>query len=258
MRNRLEVSQISRHFQELGQLQVDVAKRPIRRRKQVPICFCGPERYEQRYQYPVIVWLHSCHSNETEIGNVMPVLSLQNYVACAPRAPIAGEANGQRFLWGQSRAAIAIAEESVFAAIEAAQERFSISRERVFLAGFGSGATMAWRIALRYPTEFAGVVAACGKFPQQHVPLVNYNCLSQVPTLWMYGADSSACGVDHVCQSLPIMHAARLSVDIRQYPCRDELLSNMLSDANSWMMGLVTKQSSPSVEQSCETSFSNN
>ena len=36
--------------------------------------------------------------------------------------------------------------------------------------------------------------------------------------------------------------AAGLSVTLRQYPCGDELLTNMLVDTNSWLMGLVTRQ----------------
>jgi len=220
------------------------------------VCLFGPERYESRYHYPLIVWLHSCHSAERELENVMPALSLQNYVACGPRAPLSCDTTGHLFRWGRSAAALAIAEELVFDAIELASSQFSIAPERVFLAGFGGGGTMAWNIALRYPQRFAGVVSICGEFPH-HQPLANIGLARQLPSLWMVGADSTNCGVQHMCEALPIMHSASLNVDIRQYPCGNELLTNMLEDTNSWLMERVTSQPA-NFENSVEESFSRN
>lgn len=221
------------------------------------VCLFGPQRYEPRYDYPLVVWLHSCGSGEREIENVMPELSLQNYVACAPRGPIACDPDGKSFRWSDSPAATAISEEVVFEAISIAKSEFSIASNRIFLAGFGSGGSMAWRLALRYPQRFAGVISVCGGFPQDNHPLTNYSTARDLPTLWMYGGDSATCGIDKVCDSLPVMHAASLSVDIRQYPCGDELLTNMLSDANSWIMERVTNQPTVS-EIATEANFSRN
>ncbi|MCA9132391.1 MAG: hypothetical protein KDA45_04530 [Planctomycetales bacterium] len=221
------------------------------------VCLFGPERYEPRYQYPLVVWLHSCHSAERELESVMPELSLQNYVACAPRGTVACDPCGKRFRWGKSPAATAIAEEVVFDAIAQASGQFSVAPERIFLAGFGGGASMAWRLALRYPGRFAGVVAICGEFPSHDQPLSNIENARELPTLWMYGADSTNCGVQQVCDALPVMHSASLSVDIRQYPCGNELLSNMLSDMNGWLMERVTSQPA-NLETVAEESFSRN
>ncbi len=221
------------------------------------VCLFGPERYEPRYEYPLIVWLHSCGSSERELEFVMPELSLQNYVACAPRGPIACSSEENKFRWGSSAAAAAITEEVVFEAIDAAAQQFSIAANRIFLAGFGGGASMAWRVALRYPKRFAGVVAICGDFPREHQPLTNLQAARDLPTLWMYGGESHSCGIQQVCHTLPILHAASLAVDIRQYPCGNELLSNMLVDTNSWLMEQVTRQPCTS-ETLQEESFSRN
>lgn len=221
------------------------------------VALFGPERYEPRYDYPLVVWLHSCHSSEAELENVMCSLSLQNYVGCGPRGPIPSNRSLGRFGWGKSANAAAVAEEVVFASIEAASEQFSINSQRVFLAGFGSGATMAWRLALRYPQQFAGVVAICGSFPNEERSLAQLQSARHLPVLWMYGEHSKSCCINNVCETLPLLHSASLSVDIRQYPCGDDLLSNMLSDANVWLMERVTNQS---ITQSShqEESFSQN
>jgi len=217
----------------------------------------GPERYEPRYKYPLVLWLHSCHSSELELEGVMPSLSLQNYVGCSPRGPIASNRGDGRFVWGQSMAAVAVAEEIIFESIESASRHFSIESNRIFLAGFGSGATMAARIGLRYPELFAGVIPICGSFPNEQFALSKIGKARSLPFLWMYGEHSKLHGIQHVCDTLPMLHAAGLTLDIRQYPCGDELLTNMLSDANHWMMHLVTNQ--PPMETSTRAgSFSVN
>ena len=224
---------------------------------QHPVCLFGPERYEPRYDYPLIVWLHSCSSSERELETVMPELSLQNYVACAPRGTICCNDRNSTFRWGRSAASAAIAEELVFDAIETARQQFTIASQRVFLAGFGGGGSMAWRIALRYPQRFAGIINLCGSFPAECQSLSNIQAARQLSTLWMFGGESKTCGIAQVCESLPLLHSAKLSLDIRQYPCGDELLSNMLQDANAWMMEHVTNQ--PAANHSvAEESFSRN
>ena len=187
----------------------------------------------------------------------MPALSLQNYVGCAPRGSISSTRGRGRFYWGQSITAVAVAEEIIFGSIESAARQFSVDEKRVFLAGFGSGASMAARVALHYPDQFAGAIAICGTFPNEQCVLSKIQQARSLPMLWMYGEHSQSKGVQHICEVLPVFHAAGLSMDIRQYPCGDELLSNMLSDANHWMMQVVTNQ--PSAEISAGTgSFSVN
>lgn len=257
MRNRIISSaELTGRFEQLHVEELTSAKREPSE-LQHPVCLFGPERYEPRYAYPLVVWLHSCGSSERELEAVMPELSLQNYVACAPRGPICCNEEGTKYRWGRSATSAAIAEELVFDAIETAKTQFSIADERIFLAGFSGGATMAWRIALRYPKRFAGVVAICGEFPQGCQSLTNIEAARELPSLWMYGAESNRCGITQVCESLPLLHAAKLGVDIRQYPCADELLNNMLADTNGWLMERVTNQPA-STATLPEESFSRN
>lgn len=222
------------------------------------VCLFGPESYEPRYDYPLVVWLHSCESSELELENVMPELSLRNYVSCAPRGTDACDTEGKFFRWGQSSASTAISEEIIFESIALASRQFNISQQKIFLAGFGGGGSMAWRIAMRYPQRFAGAVSICGGFPNSNQPLMNLHNVRDLSTMWLYGEHSEQCGVQHVCDSMSVLHTARLNVDIRQYPCGDELLSNMLVDVNNWLMSKVTSQ--PAVEEpaTAAVSFSRN
>ena len=56
----------------------------------------------------------------------------------------------------------------------------------------------------------------------------------------MHCRDSQAYPVDRVCQELALFHAAGLSVTLRQYPCGDEITTQMLSDLDVWLMEQVT------------------
>lgn len=260
MRNRLVSAAHDEEFgDKFGSSMIDSSAgvRRISASIEHQVCLFGPERYEPRYEYPLVVWLHSCHSSECELENVMCALSMQNYVGCGPRGPIPSHQSLGRFVWGNSANASAVAEEIVFASIDSAAEQFSVDSKKIFLAGFGSGATMAWRLALRYPEQFAGVVAIGGKFPNEERSLVQLQRARHLPVLWMYGQHAQACSITNVCESLPLLHAASLAVDIRQYPCGDELLSNMLTDANVWLMEQVTSQSHQTQRVEQET-FSEN
>ncbi len=258
MRNRLDCSS-SELSTRLEKLHASLTTLPPQRKVSFasPVCLFGPERYEPRYEYPLIVWLHSCDSSEQELTQLMPALSMQNYVACAPRGTRATDPCGKLFQWGSSAAATAIAEEAVFEAIDIAASQFSIDTNKIFLAGLRGGASMAWRIGLRYPDSFAGIVSLCGQFPSQHQPLAKLAEARHLPTLWMYGDKSEGCGVEHICETLPVLHAARMSAHIRQYPGGDEVLSNMLSDMNCWLMERVTNQPAQ-FEETRESTFSQN
>ena len=170
MQNRVRSSVFNGRFDKLhSSMDSCLASRTSYLENQV--CLFGPERYEPRYAYPLIVWLHSCGSAEQELASVMPSLSLQNYTSCAPRGTVACQEGSGLFRWGSSSASTAIAEEVVFDAIEIANREFSVAPDRIFLAGFGGGGTMAWRLGLRYPKTFAGVVSICGGFPLEQCPL---------------------------------------------------------------------------------------
>jgi hypothetical protein len=56
--------------------------------------------------------------------------------------------------------------------------------------------------------------------------------------------DSLTYATDDVCRQLPLFHAAGLKVAIRQYPCGDELTTQMLHDMDVWMMEHVTGMAS--------------
>lgn len=281
-----------------------------------------PLHYEANYAYPLLVWLHGPNDGHHQIKQIMPHVSVRNYVAVAPAMPSleetsdspsrdygstdqcdraldssAGNLNvtdassgessrldsnwdasladehvahrlaklGKRWeadacsggqsldddedarsaehwgsTWQQSRDMIAAAHDAVEASIARATARCNIARHRIFLAGLESGGTMAIRLALSMPERFAGVASIGGPIPRGLQPMSNLLRVRQLPVLIAHGRDSQQYPVRQLCDELRLFHVAGMSLNVRQYPCGQELTTQMLSDLNSWMMQVVT------------------
>lgn len=205
-----------------------------------PQRFCLPVNYEPNYRYPLIVWLHSDGYNENQIAQVMPHISLRNYVGVGIRGSRSVDPVGHRFDWSNQSAAVARCEHAVWQAIEDASERYSIHPDRVFLAGYGAGGTMARRVALRQPTAFAGCVSLGGRFPRGGGVLSNLQAAQQLKNFWAVAMRNPQISEDDFQQDLALASAARLRLDIRRYTVADEMVQEILRDVDAWIMERVT------------------
>ncbi len=205
----------------------------------------SPLHYEPKYAYPLIVWLHGAGDSEAQLRRVMPAISLRNYASIAPRGDAcAGNCLQQGFSWEQTPSQIEQAHQSILDCIAAAQQRFNIAAERIFLAGFNAGGTMALRVALSNPEQFAGVASLAGGFPDGHTPLMRIDAARDLPVFLTHGRQGISYDEEQICKDLRLMHAAGISVTLRQYPCSDELTTRMLKDLDVWLMEIVTGASS--------------
>lgn len=211
------------------------------------LTFFGPQHYEPGYAYPLIVWLHTPGADEQQLMRIMPLVSLRNYVAVAPRGfdMPAGESGGKGHGWPQSPDHVEQAECRVMDAIQAASRKFNLSEKGVFLAGFDSGGTMACRIAMNSPGPFAGVLSICGAFPSGRTPLGRLSQARLLPVFLALGRDSSEYPPDKACDDLRLLHTAGITVTLRQYPCGQQLTEQMLRDVNRWIMQQITTPAEP-------------
>ena len=206
-----------------------------------------PENYEAGYDYPLIVWLHSDASCELELDNVMAALSTRNYIAIAPRANVKCRGNGLRFRWGNSATDCAAAEDLVWDCVQAAADGLSVNTDKVFLAGFGSGGTMAQWIGLKYARQIAGVVSLSGCYPSAPRSLSNWKQARDLSVLFGQRQGSTLCSEDELMRAVRISHQSGLGYRFWQLRSEDdsvaeanELDSTMLDAANRFMMGIVT------------------
>jgi phospholipase/carboxylesterase len=208
-----------------------------------------PLHYEQNYAYPMIVWLHGANDDERQLKRIMPFVSMRNYVAVAPRGIVhaaaddgagdnaASDGPGQvGCSWNQTEDHILLAEHRVLEAVAAASRQLNIAPQRIFLAGFGCGGTMAFRLALNMPQIFAGALSLNGPFPSGLMPLAQLHRVRRLKFLLASGRDSGRYPPEKVCENLRLLYAAGMSISLRQYPCGDDLTTHMLSDMDRWIM----------------------
>ncbi len=253
--NRIHEFQISgNEYQGIRkQVAADAINRCV---KQTGEAFFIPSSYTPSYDYPLVIWLHHEGSSERDVSQVLPHISLQNYVGVGVRGCRAAESSGQRFGWSDSPAAVAVSEHAILNAIDSAAHRFSINRRKVFLVGYCDGGSAALRIGLRHPNRFAGVATIGGAIPEGGRLFANLQAARELPLYLATYRDSAVWPVDQVCHQLRLLHAARLRAEVRQYPESGELCTRILADLNRWMMSVVL--GTPITEEVVDQPFSKN
>jgi len=210
----------------------------------VPHALFGPQHYESGYAYPLIVWLHGPADDERQLLRIMPLVSMRNYVAAAPRGVpggAAGKPGEKRTPWLPWADAACGSEQCVFDSIGIASQKYHISPSRIFVAGFDTGGTMAFHLAMNYPQCFAGVLSFGGAFPVGHQTFRYLEQSRRVAVFVAAGRDSTRYPPEKVCEDLRLLHSAGLSITLRQYPCRHELCPQMLQDMDRWVIEQITQ-----------------
>ncbi len=160
-----------------------------------------PQHYERNYAYPLLVWLHGPGDDERQVTRVMPLVSLRNYVAVGPRGTSRGQA-AVGFGWPQESDDIALAEERIDAAIAAARRSLNVAPQRIYVAGYACGGTMALRVALNRPEKFAGALSIDGPLPSNLRPLARLHAARRLKLLLAAGRQSSLYPEHEVCDNL--------------------------------------------------------
>lgn len=210
-------------------------------RGDAPAALFAPLHYEANYAYPLLVWLHGGGDDEGQLKRIMPLVSVRNFVGSAPRgtARFGRTPQGrQLYTWRDTPADVAQAEQQIFESIDAARRKFNLHTQRVFLAGYDAGGSMAFRLAMLHPDRFLGVMSIGGPFP-------GGSCLRRLPearrmnVFICAGATSEHYPAERVCDDLRLLHCAGMQITLRHYPCGHAITPDMLADMNRWMMELV-------------------
>jgi phospholipase/carboxylesterase len=199
----------------------------------------APIHYEPGYAYPLVVWLHGEGSSERELRQVMPRVSVRNYVGAAVRGTTAEPGSTARYTWSQSPDAVDAATDAVAQCIELASLRRNIHPDRIFLVGRGAGGTMALRLALGLGLPVAGAISLGGAVPRGNGLLARINEARSLPFMLMSCRESLSYKPQQVAEDLRLLHAAGCHLTIHEYVCGDELYTDMFDDIDQWLMAQV-------------------
>ena len=193
-----------------------------------------PEHYEAGYAYPLVVWFHGDGSSEAEVAEVMPSISERNYLGLALRGNVVA---GDGFGWSVSGVPFQTLVDDVESLVLAMRRQYHIHSERIYLAGFGSGASAAMELILKKPEWFGGAACFCGAFPELHIPKRRRRELRNKRVLLATAANSRTCKVGDVVAAGRLLYSSGMQIGTRVYQDAGSTPSSkMLSDINHWFM----------------------
>ena len=205
----------------------------------------APMHYTPGYAYPLVVWLHGPGCDERQLLRIMPLMSMRNHVGVAPRGTVISAVEEPLvYGWSNDEQGLHEAEQRVFDVIDRVFRGFNIHPRRVFLAGFDTGGTLAFRLAMNHPYKFAGVISLGGPLPCGGAPLARLPEARQLAIFLGVGRRSQVYDEAQVCDNLRLLHTAGMSITLRAYPCGHEISPQMLSDVDAWIIEQITSPKS--------------
>jgi phospholipase/carboxylesterase len=195
-----------------------------------------PTGYEPDYGYPLLVMFHGAGRSERQVMQVAPRVSRRNHVCLGLRGSKRWtRANGRPgWAWEDDEAT----EEYIFNAIADVCENVSVHPKRIILVGLCEGAEMAYRLAFRHPSQFAGVVGLNGYLPEGG-PLCRIKQLREYPVLMGHGIADSHIPLSAARRDHKLLYTAGMNVTFRTYPTTHRLHRDMLLDLDRWALNLV-------------------
>ncbi len=191
-----------------------------------------PSDYQPKYAYPLVVIFHDAGACEDHAARLVPILSRRNYVAACMRGPVQldRQLDGRPvFGWGET------ADRGTQAALTHALSSYSVHPDRVYLIGVGQGATAAFHLAATRPV--AGVVTLNGKLPPCELP-------NGLRVFIGHGSTNPTVPLAEARATATRLRKAGAMVRLSRYATAGLLHSEMLRDANHWIMTQVIGQKS--------------
>jgi len=207
----------------------------------LPVRTFLPTGYEPRYPYPLLVFLHGQGGNEEQILRLAPRLSRRNYISIGLRGPRGLRPAGPErpdqagFAWGGS-ACLALVEDYLLRAVQQTRRCYHIHSERIYLAGFGEGATLAYRLGLQLAGKVAGVISLNGSMPREGRPLLRLPEARDLRVFIAHGIANSVVPLSLAQADWRLLASAGIPVKLHTYPTNHRLHPHMLRDLNRWMI----------------------
>lgn len=211
--------------------------RPVKRHgASVDHILAAPIHYEPGYSYPLVVWLHGDDSSEMELHQVMPLVSVRNYVGVAPRGTNRVCKSRRIYSWRQTAGEVADACQRVHECVEIARNQFNVHADRIFVAGQGAGGTMALRVGMENPELFAGAISLSGRVPRGANAFRRIKDARRLPIMLSVSPTDGHYTSEQVKEDLRLLHCGGFNLTLRLYPEGDMLTDHMFADVDSWIM----------------------
>ena len=213
--------------------------------RRLPVRTFLPTGYEPKYAYPLLVFFHGHGGSEEQILRLAPRLSRRNFICIGLRGPepIGPRLDGRLgYSWGVEAPDDELIEDYVLRAVEQARRSYHIHSERIYLAGFREGATLAYRLGLIFPDKFAGIIALNGAMPRRGGPLLRLPEVRQLRVLIGHGIANAVVPLSLARTDYRLLYTAGLAIEMHTYPATHRLHPDMLRDINRWIIARCSEE----------------
>jgi phospholipase/carboxylesterase len=207
--------------------------------ERLPIRTFLPTGYEPNYAYPLLVFFHGHGGNEEQILRLAPRLSRRNYICIGIRGR---QLLGQRsdgslgYTWGADGQCDATVEDYVLDAVQQTRRNYHVHSERIYLAGFCEGATLAYRMGLSFPDKFAGIISLNGSLPPRGSLFLRLPEVRPLRVFIGHGIANAVIPLATARSDFRLLYTAGLDVGLHTYPATHRLHPDMLRDINRWII----------------------
>ena len=198
--------------------------------------------------FPLVVALHGWGSNAHDLLGLAPVLNRGELLVLSPQGPvtfpIAQGVPGHGWFdltreGPPDPSEIKQAADLVEAFVEAATARYPVDPRKRVLLGFSQGGVLAYELALRNPSAWAGVAALSSWLPEELVRAAGSPSLETLPVFVTHGTQDPMIPVERAQESRERLNTLGALLTYREHEMEHEVRPEALRDLVGWLDGKV-------------------
>jgi phospholipase/carboxylesterase len=201
--------------------------------------------------FPAIIALHGWGASAHDLLGLAPMLHGGRALVLCPQGPVAVPFGGGQYGYGwfplgpgQPAEADAFRRgaEALREFVGRALDRYPIDRRRVVVAGFSQGGVMAYDLALREPSRFAGLAALSSWLPApllESLPKLPGH--EGFPALVIHGTRDDRIEVDRARESREALRPFGVAITYREFEMGHEIRPEALQVLLRWLDEKVLK-----------------
>lgn len=206
-----------------------------------------------------VIWLHGLGADGNDFVPIVPELKLPSSLGVRfvfPHAtvrPVTINMNMPMRAWfdilsltkggAEDDAGIRAAEQHIISLIEQEHAR-GIPYNRIILAGFSQGGSLALHTGLRFKASLAGIMALSTWLPlHESLASEGHEANKNTPIFMAHGSFDPVIQLQYGEQSKDRLVAAGYTVDWHSYPMQHQVMMDEINDISAWIQACLSSQS---------------
>ena len=194
--------------------------------------------------FPTVLALHGWGANAHDLIALSPILNGGQALVLSPEGPVTFEiAQGvPGHGWfplteggPPSPAEVDAAREALERFLTQAASRYPIDPRKLVLLGFSQGGVMAYELALREPSRFAGLIALSSWLPEKAADVGAAPGLEQLPVLVMHGTEDPLIPVARAREARERLNQLGVILTYREFEMQHEIRPEALRELVRWL-----------------------